>query len=376
VLKRVASETLLELRSSDTSFEPRSFAPAVQVLGAFSSGGAQVEGGRRRTGLTLMQNFDWGVKKHSLRAGFAVESERLRSDEYRNAGGTFTFPDLGAYGASQPSVFTRRTGDPRVELTQTQASVYVQDEIKLGRKAVLSAGLRTERQTHAGGALNVLPRLGLALSLGSRTTLRLAAGLYRAWYPTDLRAETLRLDGRHGREQLVEDPAYPDPFPGGQPGPVPPSLLQSAPGLDLPRSFRTSAGVERTMGATRMRADYSYEQWDGLFRSENLNAPAAGGQRPDPRLANVLQIESMGRSRKHTAFLSASLLQPDSRYGFALTYVFSHARAAGEGATSVPATAGGRDAEWGPAADDARHRLFGFLRAAPGAGFSISAMMR
>ena len=42
--------------------------------------------------------------------------------------------------------------------------------------------------------------------------------------------------------------------------------------------------------------------------------------------------------------------------------------------TSVPATAGGLDAEWGPALEDVRHRLFGFGRASLGAGFSLSMM--
>jgi hypothetical protein len=371
---RVASETLLELRRSEAVFTPRSVAPAVQVLGAFAAGGAQVEGGRRVTGLTLTQHFDWGVKNHALRAGLSVESEWWRSDEFRNASGTFTFPSLVAWTTARPSAFTRRTGDARVEFTQTRASVYLQDELKLGRKAVLSAGLRNELQTHAGGALNLLPRLGLAWSPDSNTTLRLAGGLFRAWYASELHAETLRLDGEHLVEQLIDDPAFPDPFAGGEPGTPAPSVLRRAPGLSLPQGFRTSVGVERTLGAIRTRVDYSYERWNGLFRSENLNAPGSDGARPDPGFANVLQVGSVGRSRKHSAFASASLLQPGSRFGFALTYVFTRARADGDGAMSVPATAGGLDAEWGPALEDVSHRLFGFGRASLGAGFSLSMM--
>ncbi|HET8645199.1 MAG TPA: TonB-dependent receptor, partial [Vicinamibacteria bacterium] len=373
---RVAAETLFELRLSETTFDPRSADPAVQVLGAFSAGGAQLEGWRRATSLMVAQSFDWGVKNHALRAGFKLESEWQRSDERRNAAGTFTFASLQDWAAGRPASFTRRTGDFRVDVSHTQAAFYVQDEIKLGRKAVLSAGLRNELQSHAGGALNLSPRLGLAYALDSRTTLRAAGGLFRGWYPASLHAETVRLDGEHALEQVIRDPRYPDPFAAGDLAAVPPSVLRRGQGLSLPLGVRTSAGLERTMGALRLRLDYSYEAWSGLLRSRNLNAPAADGQRPDPGQGNLLEIASSGRSRKHSAFANLARMQPGSRYGFALGYVFTHARSDGDAATGVPATSEGLEGEWGPAADDIRHRVFGFGRARLGRGFALATMLR
>jgi hypothetical protein len=74
--------------------------------------------------------------------------------------------------------------------------------------------------------------------------------------------------------------------------------------------------------------------------------------------------------------VNASLLQPGARASFTLSYVLTFARNDGDAATSVPATRAGLAGEWGPSAEDVRHRLFGFGRARLFGGFSLSAMMR
>jgi hypothetical protein len=272
-------------------------------------------------------------------------------------------------------VFTRRTGDPRVDFSHTQGSLYVQDEIKLGRRAVVSAGLRNELQTHAGGLLNLSPRLGLAYSLDSKTTLRLAGGLFRGWYPSALHAETLRLDGQRFREYVVTDAAYPDSFAEREETLVPPSVLRHADGVSLPLGVRGTAGLERTVGPFRLRLDHSYEEWAGALRSANLNAPGADGVRPDPRFGNVFEIDSTGRSTRHTSHADIALLQPGARYGLMIGYLFTVAQNDGDSASSVPATDAGLAGEWGPALEDVRHRMFGFGRARLGRGFSLAAMM-
>jgi hypothetical protein len=373
--KKTATETLLELRIASTSFDPRSRLPAVQVLGAFASGGAQLEGSRRSAGLTLTQNFDWGVKNHAFRAGFRLETERHRDAERRNASGTFTFSSLEAYSAGRPALYTRRAGDAHVAFRHSQLGVYLQDEIKLGRRAVLSLGVREELQSHVDGSLNLAPRLGFTYSLGKSTTLRVAAGVFHDWYRAALHAETLRLDGERFREFLISDPAYPDPFATSLAAAAPPNRLLRSSGLELPRVRRASVGLERTFGGWRFHTDYSFERGDRQLGSENRNAPDAG-LRPDAALGNVLEIVSAGRSRRHTINVNGGFMNPGARFGLFAGYLFTQRGNDGDSALSVPATPLGRAAEWGPAADDLRHRVFGFGRARFPRGFSLSGMLR
>lgn len=374
--KRIATETLLELSWATTAFDPRSRAAAVQVLGAFSAGGAQVEGTRRVAGLTLTQNFDGGTKRHALRAGFRLEAERYRSDERRNAQGTFTFTDSAAYSAGQPSLYTRRDGDQRVAIEQARLGLYLQDEPKLGRRASLSLGLRNELQSHAGGPLQLQPRVGFAYALNGKTTLRLGAGVFGEWYGSEIHAQALALDGQHAAEYLVRDPSYPNGGAASAGLRVPPSRIERDAELGLPRLWRASAGIERNLGAAlRFQAEYAFEDGRGELRSRNVNAPGADGMRPDPTSGNVLRIGTEGRSRRQTLFTNVGYMNPGARAGGMMGYVVTHARNDGDGALSVPATSAGVRGEWGPSTEYAQ-RLFGFGRARLGGGFQASAMLR
>lgn len=374
--KRAASETLLELRFARTDYAPESAAPALQVLGAFSAGGAQLDGGRSSRGLSLAQNLDWGAKKHSLRSGFRFEAERQTNAERRNAAGTFVFPSLEAYRGSRPALFTRQNGDPRVSFDQLQLGVFVQDEIKLSRRATLSLGLRNEAQNGVRGALHLGPRLGLAYSLGGRATLRLGAGVFREWFSAAARAETLRLDGQHASDSVVTSPSYPD---------LPSAELAAAAtrnrylpvaDLGLPRVERASAGLERTFGeGVRLRLDLSLERGRASLRSLNRNAPVPGSGRPDPSQGNLLELVSLGRSRRRLANVSGGYLKPGAPVSLFLGYLLSDTRNDGD-ALSVPSTASGLSGEWGPALMDVRHRGFGFGRARVAKRIAVSALLR
>jgi hypothetical protein len=374
--RRAATETLLELRFARTDYAPQSAAPAVQVLGAFNAGGAQVDGRRSSSGLSLTQNVDWGTKKHTLRSGFRLEAERQANAERRNAAGTFVFPSLEAYRGARPALFTRQTGDPRVSFDQLQLGLYLQDEIKLNRRATLSLGLRNEMQSGVAGALHPGPRLGFAYALGGRTTLRLGAGVFREWFGAATRAETLRLDGGHAFDSVLTSPSYPE---------LPVAELGSAAmrnrylpvaELGLPRVERASAGLERTFGeAVRLRLDLSLERGRAALRSINRNAPAPGSGRPDPSQGNLLELVAEGRSRRRLANASGGYMKPGAPWSLFLGYMLTDARNDGD-ALSVPTTPTGLPGEWGPAPMDVRHRGFGFGRARLAKRFALSALFR
>jgi hypothetical protein len=373
--KHLATETLLELRVARAAFTPVSLSPALQVLGAFNAGGAQIGGDRRSTAVSLTQNLDWGTKRHSFRAGFRLEAEHRTSAERRNATGTFVFPGLEDYRIGRPSLFTRQAGDPRVVFDHVQLGVYLQDEIKLGRRATISLGVRNEAQSAVGGALHFGPRAGFTYALNGRTTLRIGAGIFREWLSPTVRAETLRLDGAHAFDTAVADPSYPEPplLDGGA-RTIASRYLPSA-SLGLPRIERASAGIERNLGeAVRFRVDVSLERGRGLLRTLNRNAPVEG-VRPDPTLGNELELVAAGRSRRRLFNVSGGYLKPGARASGFLGYMLTDTRNDGD-PLSVPATAQGLRGEWGPAPDDVRHRVFGFGRARVAKGVSVSGLFR
>jgi hypothetical protein len=105
----------------------------------------------------------------------------------------------------------------------------------------------------------------------------------------------------------------------------------------------------------------------GLLVGENLNAPA-GGVRPDPQFANVIEAVSDGKSRSHSLDSSVTLnlaglgTNPtvgrfwEWRRGLRLSGSYTLARSSNntDGAFSVPAT--DLAFEWGPSTGDIRNR--------------------
>ena len=143
------NETRFQVRSQTSESSSLTDAPTLQVLDAFTAGGAQIEGGRHGTDIELATDIDYAKGRHSARAGFLLEAGRYRSDDARNMGGTFTFASLDAYEAGRPTTFTQRSGNPLVEYSQVQFGGYVQDDVRARPQPVdeLRPSLRGSRRT-------------------------------------------------------------------------------------------------------------------------------------------------------------------------------------------------------------------------------------
>ena len=111
--KSLFNDLRVQWRTDDFAFAPSSTTPAVLVLNAFDSGGAQVAGSRGFDLFELNDDLDIAAGRHAVRAGLQLEAGRYRTSELRNASGTFTFASLDAYALGEPTTFTRNLGDPR-----------------------------------------------------------------------------------------------------------------------------------------------------------------------------------------------------------------------------------------------------------------------
>ena len=117
------------------------------MLDAFTSGGAQIAGGRHvarpqpRVGSRLRARHPLGARRASQ-----LDGGWYRSDDTSNYLGTYTFESLDAFNAGQPRSYTRRIGDPNIDYLNLQAAVYVQDDIRVRKSLTLSPGCATRRR--------------------------------------------------------------------------------------------------------------------------------------------------------------------------------------------------------------------------------------
>src|SRR4029079_18391155 len=95
------------LNSSETTSRASLEAPTIRVNDAFTSGGAQVSGGRKFKVFNLASDLDYVRGIHSVRTGVLFDGGWFNTDDSSNYLGTYTFPSLAAFDAGQPTSFTQ-----------------------------------------------------------------------------------------------------------------------------------------------------------------------------------------------------------------------------------------------------------------------------
>jgi hypothetical protein len=353
-------------------------APTIQVLDAFTSGGAQMSGERHATSFTFASDLDYVRGRQSFRAGVLVNGGSWDSNLNSNYLGTYTFNSLAAYTAGLPGNFTRRLGDPAIAYSMVDAGLYVQDDFRVRRNLTISPGLRYETQAHMNDWKDFGPRVGLTWApfKSGRTALRGSAGIFYDWLGQNTYEQALRVDGAHEQELNIVNPSFPNPGSGGVVPPANRYFLD--PTLRSPRNVRFSGGIEQTFYSSptwsvRANALYAYTRTEDAWRGLNENAPVAG-LRPDPGFANVVDVVSDASARQHQLTLGWNIGLPPQGPGnelptwfvwkrFALygNYVRTLARNNTDGDFILPP--GGTLADqWGPSFLDIPSRLtFNFI---------------
>ena len=301
---------------------PASDAGRVNVLDAFSAGGAQ------NAGVDNQHNYNFSTRLtrvgQTLTVKTGIEGARRHKRSYstNNMGGTFTFSSLADYLAGRPLTYRVTRGDPLVETTQLEFSTYVQGDLVLTQQLTLLAGLRYDVQTNLDDRNNLGPRAALAYSPGKATVLRAGAGLYYQRLNFGMVESQRRFDGTRQYEIVVDNPSYPDPFAGGTIRQSAPSVRVSDPELRSTKVAIGMASFERTFFTTLIvTATYDYYREYGRLRTRNLNGPydstaptlrSCGDAtpvgacfRPDPSRGNVINLESTGNEIRHNLRVSA-----------------------------------------------------------------------
>ena len=354
--KKVFSELRFSLIDSTLSTTSSSLAPTVRVNDAFTTGGAGQMGDRHAREIELAQNFDFSAgRKHSMRAGLLFETGWWDSDQRSNATGTYVFTSVDAYNLGAPSTYSIRVGDPLVEYNQVKAGWYVQDDFRPAKSFQASIGLRQEVQTQIDAKWNFAPRGAFTWNATKKTTVRGGYGIFYDWYDSAIYEQTIRVDGEHQVDVIVQNPSYPVLEGGGSR--LPASVIRSA-SLDQPLIQQASVGLERPLAPwADFRTDYMWTRGSNTLRSVNVNAPV-DGVRPDQTIGNVAEIQSTGKRAqdRFTVALNARYM-PRRMVGMVM-YQYANTRNYADSPTALPADSNNPDADWGPSAQDVRHRLF------------------
>ncbi len=347
---------------TDAGSHSNTLAPGIDVLGAFDTGGAGVESINNEHGWYLNENLDWVVGHHQTWHFIGRwEHDWTRLESAGNQYGTFTFPNLAAFLAGQPSLFSQKLGYPWIQYSQNEWAGYAQDDWQIRNNLSVSLGMRYEGQSHIHGAFWA-PRamLSFAPFRGRKTVFRLGFGLFNEWFNPSDYGETLLQNGIQQYTVDIFNPCYPDPNACGQPKTLPPSILRYDPNMRLPYREQGSLMVSRTFG-TGFRFFGGYFVQRGLhgLRSRNLNAPLPDGQVPNPAIGNLLQIESSGKSLYQA--LRIGLVHFSPKLFYAINYALAQQLDDYSSITSLPANNYDINADWGPSNSDARDRLFGIF---------------
>lgn len=343
---------------------------ATIVLGAFNSGGAQVTQQQEEKAESAQDiaTVVWG--RQTITFGGGARPRHFYITDSSNFGGTFTFPSLAAYSASQqslctspgapqcPELFTMNLGNPRISFAQNEYFSFFQDEVQVLPSFSLSLGLRYEWQSNVDYYRNLAPRVALAYAPGrGPTVFRGGFGIFYDRQPDIMMHEAALYDGTQGHQIVLLNPGYPTPY--NTSSPPPPSLLRIAPGIRTPYLMQANLGIERKLGKGRnfLSVDYTIVRGVALYRTRNINAPLpVTGTIPDPNFGNIDQFESSGRSRSDSLTVSMQTTLAN-RLNLLSQYIFSKSFDDTSGYASLPANNYDVRPEYGRADYDRRHRF-------------------
>jgi hypothetical protein len=147
--RRYVGDIRLRLAWDSTDVSSLSDARTIRVLDAFTSGGAQQEGGHRSKTFAFENDHEFTVGRlHRITAGVSIRGSDYRGNEDSNRAGTYTFGSLAAFGAGQPTTFIQRIGDPTYAYSMHFFEWHLQDGYRVRRNLMLNMGLRDDFQTH------------------------------------------------------------------------------------------------------------------------------------------------------------------------------------------------------------------------------------
>src|SRR5690349_12401997 len=171
--------------------------PALNVSGAFGSGGSQVGHSTNKRNFWELNNFTAKQQgAHAIKFGGRIRHVSIDDINENNFGGSWSF--TGGFGLTSieryqltlrlqaqgltpaqiraagggASTFSINSGNPFADVKQTDYGLFLQDDWRLRPNLTFSYGLRYETQSNAHSKFDFGPRLALAWSPGAANSAR------------------------------------------------------------------------------------------------------------------------------------------------------------------------------------------------------------
>src|SRR5215813_9080164 len=257
----VINETRFQFFHANPETIANALAPAIQALGSFNGGGAQVGHSFNGQNSYEFQNYmSVARKSHYWKFGVRLRGETVESASPQNFDGAFTFgggdapvldsnnqPVLDSSGKLLLSPITsieryRRTllfqrfgltplrirelgggatqfsinaGNPALSASQFDIGLFVGDDWRVRPNLTLSLGLRNETQTNIHDWRDVAPRIGIAWAPGAggknsrpKTVIRAGFGIFYDRFILSNTLTALRYNGVVQRQLVVANPDF------------------------------------------------------------------------------------------------------------------------------------------------------------------------
>lgn len=361
--KRFLNEIRFQYTNENLENSPLSDKTTVTVLDAFNDGGAGNKYKSRKQRLWLADNLLFGAGKlHALKLGGLFEYEKRYTESAINQNGTFTFSSLADFVAGNPTTFTQNPETRKVNLSQMQMGGYIQDDIRLHKSFLLSAGLRYEWQNNLRDKNNVSPRLGFTWSPSKtgKISFRGGTGIYYDWLETSNLATVLSQDITQPSTTVIINPSYPNPLSSiGVNQILPQSYWQLAENLKNPYFFLSSIGMETQLNEDNsLRVLYKYQKGIHQFRSRDINAPLPDNtNRPNSSFGRIVQVESSAFSIQNSLNVELSG-RLNKRISYGIDYTLAKSTSDAEGIFGLPSNNYDLRLDRSVSNLDQRHRIY------------------
>jgi len=375
---KIVNETRFQYLD-DTSYQtPNSIAPAVIVPFEFQSGGSSLGNIIDHQKRYELQNYtSIAFGKHFLKFGGRFRDLQETNRATSNFNGTFTFPSLAAFEASEPIQFKLLTGVPSVSSNLFDAGLYIQDDWRWRPNVTISAGLRFESQNQVSNHADWAPRFGIAWGIGQgksqapKTVLRAGWGIFYDRFTNDLVLQAERQNGILQQEYIVTNPTFYPNIPTvstlQSSDTSVPTIYKIQPNLHAPYTMQTAVTLERQLSrVVNVTVSYVSSIGNDQLLTNNINAPRPGtfiigdptsGTRPNGILENIYEYQSAGVFRQNQLITNfnvrASTMLTLNGY-----YSLNFANSDTGGPTSFPSNPYDIMADYGRSSYDIRDRVF------------------